>query len=58
MCIRDSFPDIRDIILHRQVLTPVDVERITGITEGNIFHGELNLSQLFFLRPAAGYRCV
>ncbi len=49
------FPDIRDIILHRQVLTPVDVERITGITEGNIFHGELNLSQLFFLRPAAGY---
>jgi len=49
------FPDIRDIILHRQVLTPVDVERITGITEGNIFHGELNLSQLFFLRPAPGY---
>lgn len=49
------FPDIKDIILHRQVLTPVDVERMTGITEGNIFHGELNLSQLFFLRPAAGH---
>jgi phytoene dehydrogenase-like protein len=51
----DYFPNIRDIILHRQVLTPADVERLTGITQGNIFHGELNLSQLFFLRPAAGY---
>lgn len=50
-----AFPDIKDIILQRQVLTPVDVERITGISQGNIFHGELNLSQLFFLRPAAGY---
>ena len=53
--LESAFPDIKDVILHRQVLTPVDVERMTGITEGNIFHGELNLSQLFFLRPAAGY---
>jgi phytoene dehydrogenase-like protein len=35
------------------VLTPVDIERITGLTEGNIFQGELLLHQLFFLRPAA-----
>ena len=49
------FPDIRDIILHRQVVTPLDIERTVGISEGNIFHGELNLSQLFFLRPAAGH---
>ena len=48
-------PNLKDIILHRQVLTPVDIERITGITQGNIFHGELSLSQLFFLRPAAGW---
>jgi phytoene dehydrogenase-like protein len=48
-------PNIRDIILHRQVLTPPDIERIAGITGGNIFHGELSLSQLFFLRPAAGW---
>jgi phytoene dehydrogenase-like protein len=48
-------PNLKEIILHRQVLTPVDVERITGITQGNIFHGELSLSQLFFLRPAAGW---
>jgi phytoene dehydrogenase-like protein len=49
------FPNLEDIILHRQVLTPFDIEQITGITQGNIFHGELSLSQLFFLRPAAGW---
>jgi phytoene dehydrogenase-like protein len=48
-------PNIRDLILHRQVLTPVDIERIAGITGGNIFHGELTLEQLFWRRPAAGY---
>ena len=44
-------PNIRDIILHRQVLTPLDLEREFGLTEGNIFQGELTLEQLFFLRP-------
>ena len=48
-------PNLKDIILHRQVLTPLDIERSIGISQGNIFHGELSLSQLFFLRPAAGY---
>ena len=48
-------PNIRSCIEHRQVLTPVDIERITGLTEGNIFAGELSLNQLFFLRPAPGY---
>ncbi|MEE8587174.1 MAG: NAD(P)/FAD-dependent oxidoreductase [Acidobacteriota bacterium] len=47
-------PNLKDIILHRQVLTPLDIERITGLTEGNIFQGELSLSQLFFLRPVPG----
>ncbi len=46
-------PNIKDIVLHRQVLTPLDIERITGLSEGNIFQGELSLYQLFFLRPAA-----
>jgi phytoene dehydrogenase-like protein len=46
-------PNLKNLILHRQVLTPVDIERITGLTEGNIFQGELALHQLFFLRPAA-----
>jgi phytoene dehydrogenase-like protein len=44
-------PNIKSLILHRQVLTPDDIERITGLTEGNIFQGELALQQLFFLRP-------
>ncbi len=44
-------PNLESLILHRQVLTPLDVERITGLSEGNIFQGELALSQLFFLRP-------
>ncbi|MEZ5319287.1 MAG: NAD(P)/FAD-dependent oxidoreductase [Vicinamibacterales bacterium] len=52
-------PGFRDRILHRQVLTPLDLEREFGLSEGNIFQGELSLEQLFFLRPApgwAGYR--
>ena len=48
-------PNIRDRILHRQVLTPLDIEREWGLTEGNIFQGELTLEQLFFLRPAPGW---
>ena len=48
-------PNIRNAIEHRQVLTPLDIETITGLTEGNIFQGELALHQLFFLRPAPGF---
>jgi phytoene dehydrogenase-like protein len=48
-------PNIRNIILHRQVLTPLDLERDFGLSEGNIFQGELTLEQLFFLRPAPGW---
>jgi phytoene dehydrogenase-like protein len=48
-------PNIRDIILHRQVLTPLDIERRFGLSEGNIFQGELTLEQLFFLRPVPGW---
>ena len=44
-------PNLKSLILHRQVLTPADIERITGLSEGNIFQGELALQQLFFLRP-------
>jgi phytoene dehydrogenase-like protein len=48
-------PNLRTAILHRQVLTPLDIERITGLSEGNIFQGELALQQLFFLRPAPAW---
>jgi phytoene dehydrogenase-like protein len=51
----EYIPNLKDIILHRQVLTPLDIEQATGLTQGNIFQGELSLSQLFFLRPAPGY---
>jgi phytoene dehydrogenase-like protein len=53
--IAERAPNIRDIILHRQVLTPLDIEREYGLTEGNIFQGELSLEQLFFNRPVPGY---
>ena len=48
-------PNIRDIILHQQVVTPLDLEREWGLSEGNIFQGELTLEQLFFLRPVPGW---
>jgi len=48
-------PNLKSILLHRQVLTPADIERITGLSEGNIFQGELALHQLFFLRPAPAW---
>src|SRR5580692_4170780 len=53
--IAEYAPNIKDIILHRQVVTPLDLERTWGLTEGNIFQGELSLEQLFFLRPVAGW---
>jgi phytoene dehydrogenase-like protein len=51
----EYIPNLRDLILHRQVLSPWDLEQEFGLTEGNIFHGELTLEQLSFLRPAAGW---
>ncbi|HWO41068.1 MAG TPA: NAD(P)/FAD-dependent oxidoreductase [Candidatus Eisenbacteria bacterium] len=48
-------PGLEDRILHRQVVTPWDLEQEFGLTEGNIFHGELTLDQLFFLRPFPGW---
>ncbi len=53
--IAEYAPNIKDIILHRQIVTPLDLERDFGLSEGNIFQGELSLEQLFFLRPVPGY---
>jgi phytoene dehydrogenase-like protein len=53
--ISEYAPNLKDIILHRQVLTPLDIERDFGLTEGNIFQGELTLEQLFFARPVPGW---
>lgn len=48
-------PNIKDIIEHRQVISPFDMEHEYGLTGGNIFHGEMDLDQLFFMRPVAGW---
>ena len=53
--IEEYVPNIRSIIEHRQVLTPLDLERRFGITGGNIFHGEMSLDQMFVMRPVAGW---
>jgi phytoene dehydrogenase-like protein len=53
--ISEFAPDLPSKILHRNVQTPLDIERTTGLTEGNIFQGELSLEQLFFSRPVPGY---
>src|SRR5215468_66079 len=48
-------PNLKDIIIQKQVVTPLDLEREWGLSEGNIFQGELSLEQLFFLRPVPGW---
>ena len=53
--ISEYIPNIKEIIIGRQVLTPLDLEREFGLTQGNIFQGELSLEQLFFLRPVPGW---
>jgi phytoene dehydrogenase-like protein len=53
--IAEYAPNVPAAIVARQTLTPLDLERTYGLTEGNIFHGDLNLEQLFFNRPVAGW---
>ena len=53
--VAEHAPDIREKIVHRHALSPADLEREFGLTGGNIFHGEMTLDQLFFMRPAAGH---
>jgi phytoene dehydrogenase-like protein len=48
-------PNLESAIIGRQVLTPLDLEAVFGLTEGNIYHGEMTLDQLFFLRPVPGW---
>jgi len=53
--IAEYAPNVPNAIITRQVLTPLDLERTYGLTEGNIFHGDLRLEQLFFMRPVPGW---
>ena len=47
--------NIESAVIHRHVLSPLDLEKIFGLTEGNIYHGEMTLDQLFFMRPVPGW---
>jgi phytoene dehydrogenase-like protein len=49
------FPGFGDLVLQREIRTPLDIERIVGLSEGNIFAGEFLAPQMFFFRPAPGW---
>jgi phytoene dehydrogenase-like protein len=53
--LEDYAPGITALVEHRQVITPVDLERTYGLSGGHIFHGELALDQLFTMRPSLGW---
>ena len=49
------FPGFSNLVLQREVVTPLDIERTVGLTEGNIFAGEFLAPQMYFFRPAPGW---
>jgi phytoene dehydrogenase-like protein len=53
--IEDCATGFKNSILHRQVLTPLDLEQTFGLTEGCIYHAEMSLDQIFFMRPVPGW---
>ncbi len=53
--IAEYFPKLPDLIEHRQVLTPLDMERVMGLTGGHALHGDMSPDQLLFLRPVRGW---
>jgi phytoene dehydrogenase-like protein len=48
-------PNFKASVLGRQILSPLDLERIFGLTDGDIFHGAMSLDQMFSARPMLGY---
>ncbi len=48
-------PNLKSAILHQQIITPLDLEETYGLTEGNPYHGDMTLNQLFFMRPVPGW---
>ena len=51
----EHFPKLPDLIEHRQVVTPLDMERLMGLTGGHALHGDMSPDQLLFLRPVRGW---
>ena len=55
LCATRCAPNVRGSIVHRQVVTPTDLERTFGLTGGDIFQGAMPLHQLFSMRPVPGW---
>ncbi len=53
--LESHFPGFGDLVLQREVVTPLDIERVVGLSEGNIFAGEFLAPQMYFFRPAPGW---
>jgi phytoene dehydrogenase-like protein len=53
--IEEHAPGFKNSILHRQVLTPLDLEETYGLTGGHLYHAEMALDQIFFMRPVPGW---
>jgi phytoene dehydrogenase-like protein len=53
--VQQHAPNFRQSILHRHVLTPLDLEKIFNLTGGNIFQGAMSINQLFMFRPVPGF---
>ena len=53
--IEEYAPGFKNRVLYRHVLSPLDLEEEYGLTGGNIFHGEMSVDQLYFLRPVPGW---
>jgi phytoene dehydrogenase-like protein len=51
----DFAPNLKRLIVHRQVITPLDLEQTYGLNGGHIFHGEQSLDQFFMFRPLIGW---
>ena len=49
------FPGFSNLVLHREIVTPLDIERHGGLSEGNVFAGEFFAPQMYFFRPAPGW---
>jgi phytoene dehydrogenase-like protein len=48
-------PNLKAAIIHRQVVTPKDLSEKYGVTEGSLYHGEMGLDQILFMRPVPGW---
>ena len=53
--IEEYAPGLGNIVLHCQILTPLDLETIYGLTGGHPYHAEMALDQIFFMRPVSGW---